>query len=223
MWYRSLTDAGVSSIVLFPLIYNDETMGYMWAVNFDEENTVKIKETLELTTYFIASEIANYQLLQKLKVMSSVDMLTGVKNRNAMNNKISDIIEGKTTVSYPFSVVFTDLNGLKVINDKSGHNEGDNLLKKAAHILSGVFFDASVYRAGGDEFMILAPDMDEENLKQRIQRIEDQSDKENVSISVGTYVMHEGEDIRTAMRIADERMYADKKAYYDRNPDKKYR
>ena len=119
--------------------------------------------------------------------------------------------------------MFTDLNGLKLINDESGHNEGDNLLKKAAHILSGVFFDASVYRAGGDEFMILAPDMDEENLKQRIQRIEDQSDKENVSISVGTYVMHEGEDIRTAMRIADERMYADKKAYYDRNLDKKYR
>ncbi len=223
VWYRSLKGANVSSIVLFPLIHNDETMGYMWATNFDEENTVKIKETLELTTYFIASEIANYQLLQKLKVLSTIDMLTGVKNRNAMNNKVSDILEGRTKIRYPFSVVFTDLNGLKFVNDESGHTEGDLLLKKAAHILSGVFFDANVYRAGGDEFMILASGMDEEKLKERIKKAEERSARENVSISIGTYVMQEGEDIRTAMRVADERMYADKNAYYERNPDKKYR
>ncbi len=173
VWYKSLTDAGVSSIVLFPLENNGEIIGYMWALNFNEESTVKIKETLELTTFFIASEISNYQLLNKLEVMSTVDMLTGVKNRNAMNNDVSDILSGKTEIRYPYSVIFTDLNGLKRVNDESGHNEGDKILKKAANILSGVFFDADVYR--------------------------------------------------TAMRVADERMYADKKAYYDLHPEKKYR
>jgi diguanylate cyclase (GGDEF)-like protein len=223
LWYNSLTAAGVDNIVLFPLEYNDKTFGYMWSLNFNEENTVKIKETLELTTFFIASEIANYQLLQKLETLSTMDMLTGVKNRNAMNNTVSDIISGKSDIKYPYSVIFTDLNGLKRVNDESGHNEGDNLLKTTAHLLSGVFFDADVYRAGGDEFMILASDMDDEKLDARIKRLEEQSDKDNVSISVGTYVVHEGEDIRTAMRIADEKMYADKKAYYDNNPEKKYR
>lgn len=173
VWYKSLTDAGVSSIVLFPLENNGEIIGYMWALNFNEESTVKIKETLELTTFFIASEISNYQLLNKLEVMSTVDMLTGVKNRNAMNNDVSDILSGKTEIRYPYSVIFTDLNGLKRVNDESGHNEGDKILKKAANILSGVFFDADVYRS--------------------------------------------------AMRVADERMYADKKAYYDLHPEKKYR
>ena len=223
LWYKSLTEAGVYNIVLFPLEYNDKTLGYMWSLNFNEENTVKIKETLELTTFFIASEIANYQLLQKLETLSTMDMLTGVKNRNAMNNTVSDIISGKSEIKYPYSVIFTDLNGLKRVNDESGHNEGDNLLKTTAHLLSGVFFDADVYRAGGDEFMILASDMDDEKLDARIKRLEEQSDKDNVSISVGTYVVYEGEDIRTAMRIADEKMYADKKAYYDNNPEKKYR
>lgn len=90
----------------------------MWALNFNEESTVKIKETLELTTFFIASEIANYQLLQ---------------------------------------------------------------------------------------------------------RLEQQADKANISISVGTYVVHEGEDIRNAMRAADEMMYNDKKEYYDKQPEKRYR
>ena len=109
LWYQSLKGAGVDSIVLFPLIYNENTLGYMWALNFNEESTVKIKETLELTTFFIASEIANYQLLQ------------------------------------------------------------------------------------------------------RLERLEQQADKANISLSVGTYVVHEGEDIRNAMRAADERMYNDKK------------
>ena len=197
-------------------------MGYMWAVNFDEENTVKIKETLELTTYFIASEIANYQLLQKLKVMSSVDMLTGVKNRNAMNNKISDITEGKTKVRYPFSVVFTDLNGLKLINDESGHNEGDNLLKKAAHILSGVFFDASVYRTGGDEFYVFAADYSQEKLERFTSDLETQLEKYNaginrpykVELSWGSCLAETDSngDIDSFLRISDERMYEQKMA-----------
>ena len=223
VWYKSLKESGVNNIVLFPLIYNDSTLGYMWSLNFNEENTVKIKETLELTSYFIASEIANYQLLRKLETLSTMDMLTGVKNRNAMNNTISDIIEGNSNIRYPYSVVFTDLNGLKRVNDENGHSEGDNLLKTAAHILSGVFFDADVFRAGGDEFMILASDMDEEHLDARIQRLEEQSDKENVRLSVGAFVVREGEDIRTAMRIADEKMYTDKKAYYEKYPERKYR
>ena len=223
LWYESLTAAGVYNIVLFPLNYNDRTLGYMWSLNFNEENTVKIKETLELTTFFIASEISNYQLLQKLEKLSTMDMLTGVKNRNAMNNVVSDIISGKSDIRYPYAVVFTDLNGLKRVNDEVGHNEGDNLLKNSAQILCAVFFDAEVYRAGGDEFMILASDMDEEKLKSRIARLEEQSDKDNVSLSVGTHIVREGEDIRDAMRIADERMYADKKAFYENHPERKYR
>ena len=223
VWFKSLTDAGVYNIVLFPLVYNDKTLGYMWSLNFNEENTVKIKETLELTTFFIASEIANYQLLQKLETLSTMDMLTGVKNRNAMNNVVSDIISGKADITYPYSVIFTDLNGLKRVNDESGHSEGDNFLKTTAHLLSGVFFDSEVYRAGGDEFMILASDMDAEKLEARIQRLEAQCDKENVSLSVGACVVNKGEDIRTAMRLADEKMYSDKKAYYEDHPEKKSR
>ena len=71
--------------------------------------------------------------------------------------------------------------------------------------------------------MILAFDMDEKTLEARIERLEKQADKENISLSVGTYVVHEGEDIRNAMRIADERMYNDKKEYYDKHPERRYR
>lgn len=224
VWHASLTQAGAKSIVLFPLNYNGETLGYMWAINFNIDNTVKIKETLELTSFFIASEVSNFQLVQRLEVLSSMDMLTGVKNRNTMNNVVDGIVSGKTIPEYPYAVIFADLNGLKRINDEKGHGAGDQLLKTAASILRGIFFDGEVYRAGGDEFMIITAPTDEKSLEKRVDRLKEQAEStDSVHFAIGICMVTKGEDIRTAMRLADERMYKDKNEYYTLHPERKYR
>ena len=223
LWHESLTNAGVKNIVLFPLKYNGETLGYMWSVNFNDENTVMIKETLELTTFFIASEIANYQLVQRLEMLSTMDMLTGVKNRNAMNNMVSDVVSGKKKIAAPYAVIFADLNGLKRINDEKGHDKGDTLLKAAAAVLRSAFPDAEVYRAGGDEFVIIAPATDEALLEKKISELVKAAEEKSVEFAFGTYIVAEGGDIRKGMHIADERMYETKNEYYKKNPEKKYR
>lgn len=224
VWHDSLSKAGVKSIVLFPLSYNDVTLGYMWGVNFNVNNTVKIKETLELTTFFIAAEIANHQLLQRLEILGSMDLLTGVKNRNKMNALIDDVIHGRTELRSPYAVIFADLNGLKHVNDANGHGMGDELLKSAARILRKCFREGDVYRAGGDEFMIIAEEMDEAQVKEKVKYIKEQAAAEqNLFFAIGTHVVRDGEDIRQAMRLADEGMYADKKEYYSTHPDRRYR
>ena len=216
VWHSSLVASGIKSIVLFPLCYNDETLGYIWATNFNVENTVKIKETLELATFFIASEISNYQLLKKLELLSSTDMLTGVKNRNSMNGFLSDIDSGKIRLSEPYSVVFADLNGLKWVNDTMGHKAGDKILKTAASILCKVFPEADVYRVGGDEFVVLAPGVDKAESQARAKRLYEEADKvENLHFAVGTALVGEKVDVSTAMHLADERMFADKHLYYE--------
>ena len=58
VWYDSLVLAGVKTLVIFPLISRNQFLGYIWAINFDTENTEHIKDTLELATYFIATEIS---------------------------------------------------------------------------------------------------------------------------------------------------------------------
>ena len=80
-----------SRFVLFPLKNGFELIGYIWATNFDTEKTMHIKETLELTTYFIASEISSYQMFDRFRILSTVDMLTGVLNRNEMNNRVMQL------------------------------------------------------------------------------------------------------------------------------------
>lgn len=220
VWSASLDYAGVKSVVLFPLRHGGKLLGYMWALNFNIDDVIKIKETLELTTFFIASEIASYKLLNKLEVMSTIDSLTGIKNRNVMNNYVDQIVEGQ--VPMPKAVLFADLNGLKRVNDEQGHVAGDKMLRKAASILQSIFHDGEVFRAGGDEFMVLVSEIDESKAQRRIDQVHYLSKiTDDVRFSIG---LSYGEmDIRAAMRHADECMYADKNAYYMANPELKYR
>ena len=215
LWHDSLKTAGIKSLVLFPLTYNDEVLGYIWAVNFNTENADNIKEILELVTHLIAAEIANYQLVEQLRVIGMMDMLTGVYNRNAMNNRVDSITQSEVELTERFSVIFADLNGLKKMNDTEGHSAGDKLLKDAAKLLRESFKESEIYRAGGDEFMILSCNIPREELEMRVERLRRYSEKPgNVSFSLGLCCDSGAKDIRMAMRKADEQMYLDKERYY---------
>ena len=224
-WCKSMRDAGIESLVLFPLQYNDEVIGFIWSTNFDIKDTDHIKETLELTTFFIASEIVNYQLLQKLEMLSSTDLLTGVKNRNAMNNRVLKIVSGRERMPDKFGIVFADLNGLKTVNDGDGHNAGDTLLKNAATALKDSFPNCEIYRAGGDEFVVIAMDKPKEIIEEQIEVLRKKADdpKTPVSFAVGFYYDENHGDIRAAMREADARMYEDKKQFYAKFPENRKR
>ncbi|MBO6077014.1 MAG: sensor domain-containing diguanylate cyclase [Fibrobacter sp.] len=220
IWGSMLDLSGVKTIILFPLRHGGELLGYLWTVNFNVDNTLIIKETLEVTTFLIASEISSYLLLNKLQTLSTIDSLTGVKNRNVMNNRIDQIVAGRKLT--PDAVVFADLNGLKRTNDEQGHISGDKVLRSAAEILQYVFPEEDVYRAGGDEFMVLVSSISEDELNTRIAKIRTMAKlSENVYFSIGVCC---GEpDVRRAMHIADERMYVDKKSFYIEHPELKYR
>lgn len=63
----------------------------LWATNFDTSKTLHIKETLELTTFFLASKISSYHMFDKFRFLSTVDLLTGVLNRNEMKNRVMQL------------------------------------------------------------------------------------------------------------------------------------
>ena len=221
-WYESLMKSHVDSIVLFPLMFNGEILGYIWACNFDTENTVKIKQTLELTTFFVASEIGNQRLLERLKKLSSMDMLTGVLNRNEMNNTIDGLRRSEDNSVKGIGIVFADLNGLKRINDIQGHAAGDLLLKNAAIALQNAFVGDRIFRAGGDEFMILLSFTTEEAIIEKCNKAKLLSKHyDNLSFALGYCYQNDSSDITGALKLADERMYEDKDNYYKQHPELK--
>ena len=219
-WYDSLKEANVESLVLFPLKSGYELLGYIWANNFDTEKTMHIKETLELTTFFLASEISSYQMFDKFRILSTVDMLTGVLNRNEMNNRVMQLGIDDRPGRKNIGIVFADLNGLKRMNDDNGHSAGDKLIKDAAAILKEVFSGAEIYRAGGDEFMILLRDTSMKELQQYEKKIKDKAaETDSVSFAVGLCLEEDSQKIYNAMKTADVNMYEDKNKFYDAHPE----
>ena len=221
-WIDSLRSDNVKTIVIFPLRSDNNTIGYIWAGNFDPSKTLMIKETLGLTAFILSTEIANEQNIRKMKIMSTTDLLTGVYNRNAMNNRISDDLNGNDPITTPFGVFFVDVNGLKTTNDTQGHPAGDDLLKDVAATLKELGDDKlEVYRVGGDEFMVIATDTDKEEFAKLKEILINNCERPNrAHFAVGACHSDEvGGSIIKAMQNADATMYEVKEEYYSRHPE----
>ena len=214
-WYESLVSNHVETLVLFPLKFSDKLLGYIWVTNFDAENAGMIKDTLELTTFILGSEIANDMLLDRLQVLSSRDMLTGLLNRNRMIDYMDDLTEGKLARGKTIGAAFADLNGLKTVNDFYGHSAGDELLINAARALREVFADSEVFRAGGDEFTVLVTGITPEEMAEKVRKLHEVSEHYNrVSFAVGYDWGEDARCVREVLHQADEKMYEAKKNYY---------
>ncbi|MCR5294089.1 MAG: GGDEF domain-containing protein [Lachnospiraceae bacterium] len=219
-WAESLRAYGIDSLILSPLRRNKVSIGYLYVVNFDTDKVVEIKELVELISFFLGSEISNHLLMKKLEVMGTVDALTGVGNRNAMSRRQEELRRSKD----PFGIVNIDLNGLKQVNDDLGHEAGDALLIEAAAILKEFFRGDEIYRTGGDEFIVISGGRTKEGFEERIRSLRMRvGNHPGVSFAMGIYWSEGGADIRASFLHADESMYADKNAYYERNPEKKRR
>ena len=155
------------------------------------------------------------RLEKKVEELSIIDGLTGVYNRNYLKYRVE---EKKKKMIFPFTVIMSDCNYLKKVNDQYGHEYGDILLKIVADTLrEEIAEDSPVVRMGGDEFMILGNGITEEkafelmaNIRGSLKR--KSKDKIPLSLAMGSYTIQSKDfSFDEVCHEADLRMYADKK------------
>jgi len=96
--------------------------------------------------------------VDQLSAQARTDTLTRLGNRRAFEDDLGMIIAARAERAQPFALLAVDLDGLKKINDRNGHPAGDMQIRKVADCLRDVVGeDGSVYRTGGDEFMVILP------------------------------------------------------------------
>lgn len=212
-WYKSLAIGGIYSLVLLKVKSGNTRLGYMWVSNFKTDDTPKIKEALEITTFVVGSQIGNYLMLRQLTELSSVDLLTKLYNRNKLNNYMAEITESKET---PIGLIFLDINGLKRVNDIEGHIAGDNLIKRAASSLKAAFPGKDIFRVGGDEFVVITKGIDEEQINKLICTLHKKADAHKVSFAAGYAMTNNPKEIEKILKIADFNMYNDKRKFYNK-------
>lgn len=151
------------------------------------------------------------ELEQKLEYLSYHDQLTGLYNRRFFEEELKRIDVKR---NLPISIVFADVNGLKLINDSFGHKIGDELLKSVASILTqSCREDEIIARLGGDEFTIILQNTGLEEAEQVVNRmrlIVEATEIKGISLSVSFGIdtkLHVHDDMKDIMKRAEDAMY----------------
>ena len=148
---------------------------------------------------------------EKLQRASLTDALTGIRNRLALRQDY-EIYQGKE-----ITVMMLDLNDFKLINDTRGHEEGDRILKETGKLLADTFGVEHCYRYGGDEFLVIVPDLTEEKFKKKLDAMLEKrpaiSETRTADFSTGCVhaVLSDRDKLRALIRNADEKMYEAKR------------
>ena len=183
---------------------------------------------LETLVAIAAAAVDNLKLRARLHEQATTDELTGLGNRRQFEARLETAAR-RARRGDPFGVLFVDLDGFKAVNDRFGHDTGDDLLRHVATSLRGALREVDeVFRLAGDEFTVIVNGVfDDDGLaavadtaRRAVNgRVEVGGRSIEVRASVGGAVWDRGIGTAAAVvRAADARMYASKPAGGSRRP-----
>jgi len=171
----------------------------------------------------IGIALKNAKLIEKILFLSRHDSLTGIYNRCYFEELLMHTIQTSKASASVFSLAMLDINDLKFINDTYGHEAGDLMLRKFAQCVNEIIMSDDIFaRYGGDEFAIIFKDNDKIQAANKIYDIRQAflnlpftyCGKTITSIDFGCGIVQfpaDGSEFQDFMRLADIRMYKDKK------------
>lgn len=167
------------------------------------------KKFAEMFCTIMATSLFIYYVFTILE-LAKKDGLTGVLNREAY------YVETRRDFKDITAIVSLDMNGLKTINDTFGHAKGDEaLITLALCFAKAARARQSVYRMGGDEFVIVCRKTSEEDVKDLVKRINEYVSQTEYSCSVGYSYRKEGTmKLEDLLKESDKEMYSDKTEHY---------
>lgn len=179
-------------------------------------NMKKRYETTDLLDCVMVSfsmAAKNMESFRAIEEMGTIDRLTGLKNRNSFQKAME---ENEKLQDDTLTCIYMDADGLHDINNHFGHEAGDRLLRVVADIIKKEFGQESSYRIGGDEFLVFSRGLDEEQVIQRVEKMEGNVSLEGYHISTGVEWRNKVPLVYEMVKRAEEKMFGAKQLYYKR-------
>ena len=177
----------------------------------------------------VRKELRDY--IAKAHTMAYTDVLTGIGNRNAYFEATDRLSKKISKGQANFAVAIFDINGLKNANDDFGHECGDIMIRSASEILKVFFPQESLFRIGGDEFVVLIENTTAETMSLIFEHINPQIEakvivRNNVTVPLAiskgfSIFTPEDKTVKAVFQRADHLMYEDKAAYYATHADRR--
>ena len=179
---------------------------------YDTELDYDKKDEVGVLTASFKNLIMNLNIyIKNLNDMAYIDALCGIGNRLALRRDY-DSYQGREV-----TVMMLDLNDFKLINDTRGHDEGDRILREISKLLSDTFSNEYCYRYGGDEFLVIIPDISESEFNEKLEALKknrpaiDDTAKAVFSIGYVSGMLKDADMLRNLISKADEKMYESKR------------
>jgi len=208
-----------------PLRVENKIIGSMVLQSYTDPDLYSSKDIklMEFVSQQVATAIERKQIEEKLKFLSLYDPLTKLPNRVLFYDRMRQEIAYAKRERKKFALMFLDLNNFKEVNDRFGHNIGDQVLQGVAKKFNTLLREAdTICRLGGDEFIILLPRLAQprENSVDVARKIlhslgepfliKDNQIFVNTSIGIALYP-DDGEEEEILIKNADKAMYTAKK------------
>lgn len=208
--YEVLKAQNINSLIAVPFKKDGVVTGFFGVDNPREH--YRDFELLSSIQFFIMNRLETKSRQEQLQYLSYRDMLTNLYNRNCYIR----LMEGYRGQKFKnIGVVYIDLNGLKQVNDEQGHEAGDSFIRRAAQQIVAVFPEHT-YRIGGDEFVVIYPDILEQQFEFLMSQLRLNARQHHVSISCGAVWRKECDALDALLKEADAKMYEEKKNFYEK-------
>jgi diguanylate cyclase (GGDEF)-like protein len=201
--------------LLVPL--HDAGGGVIGVLSADEpeDRLVPSNEKLQALRIFAnqaTAAIVSAERVRELSFLADHDPLTRLLNRRAFVERLEGEVARAIRYERSFSLVIGDLDGFKAVNDRLGHQAGDEALQMFARTIEKALRKSDVaFRIGGDEFALLLAEASDDDAREVIGRIRDRLDEMHASFGVAA-CPGDAVDAQTLFRLADEALYHAKRS-----------
>ncbi len=161
--------------------------------------------------------IHEFEAQKELEYLSRFDTLTGLKNLYSYRS-MCDMVATEPAPR-PIGVMFSDLNGLKIINDTMGHDKGNEFICSYASMLCSHFSRYDTFRISGDEFLVISIDDDETAFRKQAEAFRHLLEVDGLPRAAVGFSWKKGNRIEAVTAEAETRMYSDKQSFYQQHPE----
>lgn len=215
---------GMRSLLILPLVVREDAIGTLvLAAERQSAFHERVRTTLQVLANQLAVSLSNAQAVARLEEMATTDGLTGCLNKRAFLEEFDRKLRSAARFQRKLSLLVTDIDHFKSVNDTYGHATGDVVIKELGAILKRCKRETDIVaRFGGEEFCVLCEETDTDGAVLLAERIREELGSQifrtelgelsvTASLGVATYPNH-ADSTHELFEITDQALYAAKHA-----------